>query len=555
MRMQHRTAVIVSIFLIALFTLMLAGCGGGGGGGDGGVTSTNSAPILSNVSISPSEAAAGVTITIGGSFTFSDADGNLDGGTFNYTYENETYSFNLGSSFDGISNGTAGFTIDVVLSDATGGKSIPCWLIDGAGNQSNTFEVTFSQLWTRQLGTDLEDIGEALAVDSDNYIYVTGSTRGDLDGNINAGGDDVFLTKFNSTAAKEWTKLLGSTSADYAKGVAVDSNNNVYVTGLTYGGLFDGHVSAGGSDIFLAKFDSSGNKLWTQLLGTVEQEGAYGIAVDSSDNIYITGRTYGDLDGNINAGNWDIFLTKYNTSGNKIWTTLLGTLWSDSGYAVAVGSGDEVYVTGGTEGLLGNDWGTGGVLNNDVFLAKYDTSGNKQWVSQIFTNCTEWGFGVSVDSSGDAYVTGAIISCAFAGNVANGEYDAFLTKVDSSGVMQWIKQFGTGESDRGQAITVDKNNNVYVTGYLDSVYSVGSDDNTGGNVFLAQYSTLGDRLWIVEENRGYPWGDQGKGLAVDIDNNIYLTGMTHGQFDGHTNQNVGEDDVFILKYDANGTKL
>lgn len=547
MKINKRILVVMSFISV----IMLHGCGGGGGGVAGG--STGPAPILSDVSISPSEAAAGLTIMLSGSFTFSDPNGDLGGGTFNYTYENTTFSLTLPSSFDGITSGTAYFDLDVVLSATTGTMSIPCWLIDRAGNQSNTFEVSFTQLWTRQFGTVYEDIGEAVAVDSSNSVYVTGSTNGDLGGNINAGGKDVFLTKFNSSSAKEWTKLLGSTSDDYAMGVAVDSNNNVYITGCTLSDEFDGNVTAGGTDIFLTKYDPSGNKLWTELLGTADSDMAYGITIDSDDNIYITGQTTGDLDGNTNAGSWDIFLAKYDASGTKIWTRLLGTTDVDCGYAVAVDSGDDIYITGGTCGVLGVDPSPGDPqINYDVFLAKYDTSGNKQWVSQIGTSCAELGYGVSADSSGNIYVSGRVYLCALDGNVAYGGYDAFLAKVDSSGNMQWIRQLGTAEHDRGQAVTTDKNNNVYVAGYLNSVDFTG--DYEGRDVFLAKYSTLGDQLWIVQENGGSNWGDQGRGVATDTDNNIYLTGTTHGHFDEHTNPNYGEDDAFILKYDADGTK-
>ena len=132
----------------------------------------------------------------------------------------------------------------------------------------------------------------------------------------------------------------------------------------------------------------------------------------------------------------------------------------------------------------------------------------------------------------------------------NTVYDAFLVKVDSSGNMQWIRQFGTSEYDKGQAVTVDLNNFVYVAGYLNSVYDSGN--NEGRDIFLSKYSALGDRLWIVQENGGSAWGDQGRGLETGINNNIFLTGKTSGRFDENTN--YGEDDVFIFRYDADGTK-
>jgi len=103
---------------------------------------------------------------------------------------------------------------------------------------------------------------------------------------------------------------------DYANGVATDSSGNVYVTGGTKGGL-DGNTSAGNTDLFVVKYNSSGTKQWTKQLGTSGHDRARGVATDSSGNVYVTGDTYGGLDGNTSAGYNDLFVVKYNSSGTK----------------------------------------------------------------------------------------------------------------------------------------------------------------------------------------------------------------------------------------------
>ena len=123
------------------------------------------------------------------------------------------------------------------------------------------------------------------------------------------------MVKYNSSGTKQWTKQLGSSSADYATGVAVDSSGNVYAAGYTNGDL-DGS-NAGGWDLFVVKYNSSGTKQWTQQLGSSGGDGAYGVAVDSSGNVYAAGTTKGALDGNTNAGSYDLFVVKYNSSGVK----------------------------------------------------------------------------------------------------------------------------------------------------------------------------------------------------------------------------------------------
>ena len=111
---------------------------------------------------------------------------------------------------------------------------------------------------------------------------------------------------------------------DYANGVATDSSGNVYVTGGTKGGL-DGNTSAGNTDLFVVKYNSSGTKQWTKQLGTLGRDHARGVATDSFGNVFVAGDTYGGLDGNTNAGYNDLFVVKYNSSGTKQWTKQLGS--------------------------------------------------------------------------------------------------------------------------------------------------------------------------------------------------------------------------------------
>ena len=170
--------------------------------------------------------------------------------------------------------------------------------------------------WTKLEGTSLTDQGNGVAVDSSGNIYITGSTMGGLDGNANAGNSDIFLIKYNSAGTKQWTRQLGTSATDTGNGVAVDRSGNVYVTGATFGGL-DGNTNAGDSDIFLVKYDSAGTKQWTRQLGTTTTDFGNGVALDSGGNAYITGYAGGGLDGIRFIGGGDIFVLKYSSSGVK----------------------------------------------------------------------------------------------------------------------------------------------------------------------------------------------------------------------------------------------
>ena len=120
---------------------------------------------------------------------------------------------------------------------------------------------------TKQLGTSDSDHDNGIATNSSGNVYINGFTLGGLDSNINVGASDIFVVKYDSVGAKQWTQQLGSTSDDDANGIATDSSGSVYVTGSTYGGL-DGNTSAGMQDFFVVKYDSGGVKQWTKQLGT-----------------------------------------------------------------------------------------------------------------------------------------------------------------------------------------------------------------------------------------------------------------------------------------------
>ena len=138
---------------------------------------------------------------------------------------------------------------------------------DGSKSTDNTTstENTTTSTWTKQFGTSSHDVGVGVTTDSSGNIYVTGFTRGDLDGNTNSGGRDIFLVKYNSSGTKQWTKQLGTSEFDEGYGVTTDSSGNIYVTGSTKGGL-DGNTNSGTEDIFgkedifLIKYNSSGTK-------------------------------------------------------------------------------------------------------------------------------------------------------------------------------------------------------------------------------------------------------------------------------------------------------
>lgn len=333
--------------------------------------------------------------------------------------------------------------------------------------------------WTRQFGTSKNDYGLGIAVHDRSDVFVTGITNGELDENTNAGGLDIFVSKYNATGFKQWTRQLGTTSDDYGRGIAVDVNGNVYVTGETRGS-FDGNANAGSSDIFIVKYNSEGAKQWIRQFGTASAENAVAIAISGNGAIYVTGSTRGALDG-VNLGELDIVIAKYSNVGVKEWIRQLGTINDDAGSDIAVDEHNGIYVTGYTGGELHGGINAGGV---DVFIVKFNSTGIKQWTRQLGTSSYDSGRGIAVDHSDSIYVTGDTEG-DLDGNQNTGSSDVFIAKYSGEGVKQWMRQFGSSTLDSSRGVAVGKSGGAYVTGFTHG----GLDGNSNAGQAYSSPST------------------------------------------------------------------
>ncbi len=423
--------------------------------------------------------------------------------------------------------------------------------------------------WSYQLGTAVDDIARGVATDATGNIFITGETAGNLDGETNAGGKDIFLVKYNSSGTKQWTRLLGTAVDDIARGVATDATGNIFITGETAGSL-NGQPYVALRDIFLVKFKPDGTQEWTKELGTANDDIAYGVATDENGNIFITGETAGNLDGETNAGGKDIILVKYNSSGTKQLTRLLGTTVNDIGRSVATDTDGNIFITGETAGNL---FGTNAGLK-DVFLVKYDSLGNMAWGRRLGTTVNDIGRSVATDTDGNIFVTGETNSSFF--GINKGNADIFLMKFDSSGNRIWATQLGTTADDIGQGVATDGSENVFVTGETSgslfagnaggrdvflvkfkkdgNIFVTGETSgslfagNAGGrDVFLVKFKPDGSQDWATQ--LGTTADDISRSVATDKDGNIFVTGETQGNLFG---TNAGGRDVFLVKFKPDG---
>lgn len=347
---------------------------------------------------------------------------------------------------------------------------------------------TVHPVWTQQFGNSRDDWPHGATVDVNGNIYITGVTRSDLDG-TNAGEQDVFLLKYDSSGALVWVRQFGESGIDFGYGVITDASGNVFLTGWTDGNL-NGETNAGDEDMFLVKYDALGNLLWTRLLGTSSLDRAYSVTIDPSGNVIMTGRTGGNLDGMTNSGSQDIVLAKYDTDGTKIWTTLFGTSSDEKAYTVVADASGNVYFTGNTSGNLG---GIGNAGNNDAFVAKFDNNGNNIWTRLLGSPANEFGFGLDLDGNGGIFISGKTEG-DLDGHSNAGLYDMFVAKYDTDGNKLWSDQRGTSGDEDSRAVAVGSDGHAYVTGRtpgdLDGVVNAG-----GFDMFLVNYDSDGNRIW------------------------------------------------------------
>ena len=372
--------------------------------------------------------------------------------------------------------------------------------------------------WSQQLGTSGDDTVHGVSADGSGNVYISGDSNG------------AFVSKYNDAGALQWTSRL---NASFSRSVSADGLGNVYISGGTYGSL--GGTNMGGVDAFIAKYNAAGELQWTKQLGTTHSDESWGVSADGLGNVYLSGRTRGNLAGPI-AGEQDAFIAKYNAAGELQWTKQLGTVKSDGSFGVSADELGNVYISGDTHGSLGDSFA--GVV--DVFVSKYDTSGILQWSRQLGTSTEDRNTGIASDGLGNAYVTGWTMGSL--GAPLSGFTDAFVSKYDSAGEHQWTKQLGTDDYDVSDGVAADKLGNVYITGW--TYGSLGGPTNGGPeDAFVAKYSSEGVIQWKQQLGTGST--DEGGGVSADGLGNVYISGSTKGGLSG---LNMGGFDTFVTKY-------
>jgi uncharacterized delta-60 repeat protein len=285
------------------------------------------------------------------------------------------------------------------------------------------YDQSCNLIYTVQWGGPGNDIARGIAVDAADNVYITGST--DSFGN---GHTQLFLLKYTSYGTLQFSVTWGGKQNDYGNGVVVDTLGNIYVVGTTT------TFGAGGSDVVLLKYDSSGNLLFQKTWGGTQNDFGTALAVDSGGYVYVTGYTYSL---GPTPGVSSIILLKYDPSGNLLFQKFSGGKMNDFGTGIAVDIDGNVYVTGYTKSYS--------VIPGvpSAFLMKFDQSGNLLFQRSWGGHRGDFAYGVAVDSAENAYVTGYTYS--FGPNTQGANF--FVLKYDISGNLQYQKIYGGGIPD------------------------------------------------------------------------------------------------------------
>ncbi|GAB3171672.1 SBBP repeat-containing protein [Telluribacter humicola] len=316
-------------------------------------------------------------------------------------------------------------------------------------------------LWAQKTGGTELDQGFGVAVDMNGFVYVTGyfSSTASFGSNslVSSGDFDIFIAKYNSNGDVQWAQKAGGVSADQGSAITVDESGTIYVTGTfsvtaTFGTVTHSSITSSvSSDVFVARYSSSGEALWVRSAGSYRSDFTHSIAVDKAGNIYIVGSFrdsffIGSIRLQAGIATSDAFLAKFNNSGEVQWAQNIGGGYEnqldDGGHDIAVNETGDIYVTGYIRGtpvyfgavppnLSDPQITLSSKGSDDVFIARYGSDGKVHWARNEGGTDTEAGQSIAVDQSGNVYITGSFNGTTILGATtltSGGGSDIFVAK-------------------------------------------------------------------------------------------------------------------------------
>lgn len=409
--------------------------------------------------------------------------------------------------------------------DASGNVYVTGSSGTGLGQLNNFLTIKYNssgvQQWTaRYAGPENNDYAVALKVDDSGNVYVTGESY------TISGFYDIAIVKYNSNGVQQWAQTWNGPGnyQDNPSALALDNSDNIYITGYT--------IDANTTSYVTVSFNSSGQFRWASLYNPQDNYTsiANAIIVDHQGFVYVTGRSHGLVN-----QYYSIATIKYDPSnGDSIWVrrsggTASSVIW---GYGIAVDSDNHIYVSGAVNDPSLQNW--------EIGVIKYNSSGDQIWSSaygDIYRQVT-YGEKLALDSLGNAYIQGYSAITAFSPE------DYMTAKFDSNGVFQWINYYNGPGDDRDVSydIAVDNAGNSFVTGFSYAGHTSGATDYA-----TIKYNPGGTQLWAARYNNHINGDDIAADMKIDKSGNIYVTGTSQQQSEG--------SDIFLIKYNYNNDSL
>lgn len=474
-----------------------------------------------------------------------------------------------------------------------------CFMALGSKAQNMTLE------WSKVVGGDNDGIAyyQTMKTDEDGNIYLAGRNIGivDLDPSEDTQytgtvGQDCFIQKLDSNGNLLWANTFNNfPESNDITNIELDENNNIYIIGYIVGiedvnpgnGTFE-IGETGKQSMFVEKLDSNGNFLWAK---TIDSSGSNGsaIALDSSGNIYITGKFHGETNFNpdgeafvvdsdassIYSGQGDLFIQKMDQNGTFIWVKTIEDINEIA--TITIDSFNDIYLSGIFNETVDFDpnsevFELTSNGESDAFIQKLDTDGNLIWAKAVGGSQADFSLDITTDAEGNVYTTGY-----FHGTInfdpstdlfelTAQERDIYIQKRNSTGDLLWAKSMGGSALDIGQGLYVNNSQEIYLTGYFSetadldpssTVYELTSQGSA--DIFIEKLDNNGNMLWVTSfGGDGFDYGDE---ISIDDTGKLYLSGKFSNSIDFDPEQNgnewdTGETDAsYILKLDLTNSNV
>lgn len=399
------------------------------------------------------------------------------------------------------------------------------------------FNSTGTPLWATYFGGSGDEAIHAMAIDGAGNLYIAGFTNsmagiassGAHQGSFGGGTYDAFIAKFNGDGMERWATYFGGNASDFAYGLTTDASANVYIagqtrstTGIASSGAFQGTIGDGTGttgDAMLAKFDSTGVRIWSTYLGSDDYDYGRAVTVDPAGNVYLGGFTASDTGLTTPGayheaflgGNYDAFVAKFSSSGVRSWCTYYGGDGDDEILTMVSDASGNIFAGGTTSSVL--HIATPGAYHStylggkDGLLLSMDGTGQPKWGTYYGGAGDDYVNSLALYQDRYVYVAGLTNSASDIATITSyqaiyggGGDDACLAMFDTAGTVNWTTYYGASGTDQGYGVALDAAGNVYMSGQTLSTTGIATTGafqttlaggSVSGDAFLARFSNAG----------------------------------------------------------------